>query len=216
VLVYQEISSGKSAIKLFDLTQPTGAGFNAPVNTPQWEWRPSISTDSLGQTWILFGRINTNTGAERIIAHNLDDPTASRVLQRTTNPRYRLIPGQVNADYATWTACRPRCNVRFVNLVAGTSINTVPKPGSVADQYGSSISVGGRVYFIRSGSGCGRSVRIVRFGPGSTTARVHSFTSGHDSAYTFAAGQSDGVHVYFDRVTCSNHRWDIYKVIDPQ
>jgi hypothetical protein len=209
-LVYQELESGDSDIRRFDLgTQQPLA--NAPINTNKWEWHPSISEDSNGDTWIMFGRQNTSNFAQRILAYNVSDGVM-RELQETTRSRYSLIPGQVNGDWATWTACRPSCQVRHVNLLGGP-VRTVPRPNFVKHQYGSSISQDGTVYFVRSGARCGASVKLVRRSAGSSQVLV-DLPDNRDIFFTYASDELDGTHAFYDRVRCGSGAWNIYEFVD--
>jgi hypothetical protein len=211
-LVYQQIDSGDSDIRLHDLAtnQPVA---NPPINTNLWEWHPSISTDTTGDRWIMFGRQNTSTWTQRIFAYNTSDDVMVE-LAETTNRRDSLIPGQLNGDWATWTACRPNCQVRYVNLLDGLPATKVPRPSNVRHQYGSSIAEDGTVYFVRSGRGCGANVRVMRRSAGDTD-RVIDLPNRRDIFFTYTAdGLGGGNHVFYDRVACGSGAWNIYKFID--
>lgn len=209
-LVYQELESGDSDIRRYNLAteQPIA---NAPINTDKWEWHPSISEDSNGDRWILFGRQNTSNFAQKILAYNVTDDVM-RELQATTRSRYSLVPGQVNGDWATWTACRPNCHIRKVNLL-GESATTVPRPNSVRHQYGASIADDGTVYFVRSGAGCGANVRIMRRSGGSSQ-RLIDLPDNRDIFFTYTSDELGGSHVFYDRVACGSGAWNIYQVVD--
>jgi hypothetical protein len=211
-LVYQLVNNNRSNIRLFDLGLKTDAPAT-PVNTRQWEWHPTISTDSANEQWILFGRQNLGTGVQRVLATNLDSGE-TRALARVDRFRYSAIPGQVNGDWATWTVCRPRCNVRFVDLSASSPPATVPKPTAVTHQYASSVTADGIVYFVRSGNGCGNEVRIVRYDPINLRQPVSSPPAGRDIFFSYVSDEAPGNHVYYDQVVCSNGRWNIFKVVE--
>jgi hypothetical protein len=211
-LVYQEIVNTQSNIRVADLNPlpPVISGL-AAVNTDRWEWAPTISTDSTGDTWILFGRQNTSSGAQRVIAYNRDTGN-SRELQMTTNWRYALIPGQVNGDWATWTACKPNCHVRYVNLAAGTPAETLPRPSFVKHQYAPSVAEDGTLYYVRSGSGCGANVRIMRNSAGVNQMLV-DLPDRRDIFTTYVSEEPE-THVYYDRISCGSKAWDIFQLID--
>jgi hypothetical protein len=210
-LVYQQIANGDSNIRRYNLATQQHLA-NPDVNTERWEWHPTISTETTddGDTWIMFGRQNTSTLTQKIYAYNATD-RALRLLQATKRSRYALIPGQVNGDWATWTACTPRCNVRYINLLAG-SPTTVPRPSYVGHQYGSSIAEDGTLYYVRSGSGCGANVRIMRRS-GTTNRMLVDFRDNRDLFFTYVDDQA-GNEVYYDRVGCGSGAWNIYKVVD--
>ena len=212
-LVYQQIANGDSDIRLADLTSiPPPISSPANVNTDRWEWAPTISEASSGNTWVLFGRQNSSTGVQRVIVYNVDT-AASHVLQMTSNFRYALIPGQVNGDWATWTACKPTCQVRYVNLADPSQITTVFRPSSVRHQYGSSIGEDGTLYYVRSGSGCGANVRLMRTDGGGTQLLV-DLPDRRDIFTTYASDEGLQTQVYYDRVGCGSGAWNIYGLAD--
>jgi hypothetical protein len=211
-LVYQRVNNNQSNIRLFNLNTQADTG-NANLNTRQWEWHPTISTDSNGDRWVLFGRQNVGTGVQKVVAVNLTNP-ATRTLGQVDRFRYAAIPGQVNGDWATWTLCKPRCNVRFIDLSDPSSTPmAVPRPSSVTHQYASSITAGGTVYFVRSGDGCGKAVRIVRY-DGVNRVGVSTLPDGREIFFSYISDEAGGNHVYYDRVICSNGRWNIYKILE--
>jgi hypothetical protein len=212
-LVYQRVNNNRSNIRLFDLNTRVDTG-DADLNTRQWEWHPTISTDSNGDQWVLFGRQNVGTGVQKVLATNRDTGV-TRTLGRVDRFRYAAIPGQVNGDWATWTLCKPRCNVRLIDLSDPSSTPTaVPRPSSVTHQYASSVTAGGTVYFVRSGDGCGKAVRIVRYDTVDGRVGVSSLPDGREIFFSYVSDEPVGNHVYYDRVICSNGRWNIYRIVE--
>lgn len=211
-LAYQRIANGQSDIRLFDLVTKTDIG-GGGANTSQWEWHPTISTDTTADTdqWILFGRQNLRTGVQKVIARNIDDGT-NRVVGEVFKFRHAAIPGQVNGDWATWTICKSSCNVWYVNLTNASSPVRVPKP-TASHQYGSSITPDGVVYYVKSGNACGKNVKIARH-PVGTTNPIVQLSSGRDIFTTFTSQEGADNHVYYDRVVCSTGHWNIYKVVE--
>jgi hypothetical protein len=209
-LVYQEIESGDSDIRLHNLTANLPLA-NEPINTDRWEWHPSISTDSNTDRWILFGRQNTSNWTQKIYAYNLDVPEL-RLLEEVANRQYSLIPGQINGDWVTWTACKPNCHVRRDNLNDSLPRKTIPRPSYVRHQYGSSISDDGVVYFVRSGAGCGEKVKLFRREAGSNQLLV-DYRDNRDTFFTYVSDEVAN-DVYYDRVRCGSGAWDILKVTD--
>lgn len=213
-LVYQRIKNGQSGIRLFDLNSHADTG-DADLNTRQWEWHPTISSGSTGR-WVLFGRQNLGTGVQRVLATNLATGV-TRTLGQVDRFRHAAIPGQVNGDLATWTLCKPRCNVRFVDLSIDPAAapTILPRPTDVTHQYASSVTADGTVYFVESGDGCGKAVRIDRYDPGTgTTTPVRSLRSGRDIFFSYISDEAAGNHVYYDRVVCSTGRWNIYEIVE--
>jgi hypothetical protein len=96
----------------------------------------------------------------------------------------------------------------------------LPKPVTTPPryQYGAAVTSSGAVYLARAGRTCGSAVRLIRYGAGDPTygTRVAAFPTGVDTAIAYARDNADlSTDVFFDRVTCSTYRYDIYKIHDP-
>lgn len=212
-LVYQRIKEGQSDIRLFNLATEQQAGTDADLNTRNWEWHPTISTATSGEQWVELGRQNLRTGVQKVLVHNVTTHE-TRTLGQVDRISHSAIPGQVSGDWATWTLCKPRCNVRFLDLSdPAATTTTIPRPAGVTHQYASSITPGGTVYFVESGSGCGASVKIDSYA-GTTRTQLVSLSAGRDILSTYTSAEGADNHVYYDRVVCSKGRWNIYKVVD--
>ena len=118
-----------------------------------------------------------------------------------------------NGDWAAWTSCRPNCHVRYVNLVDGSPIVTLPRPSYVRHQYAPSVADDGTLYYARSGSGCGANVRIMRNSAG-VNQLVVDLPDRRDIFFTYASDEGPQTHVYYDRVGCGAGVWDIYRLLD--
>jgi hypothetical protein len=206
--VYQYAVGDQSNIRLRNMTAGTESSIGA-INTQAWEWHPTISTLD-DEQWVLFGRVS-GSGVERVVLYNLTTDV-TRTLVTLRRERYNAYPGQVSGNYATWTVCNPWCNVRVHDITADAS-STVPKPASTAHQYSSSVTADGTVYFMRSGNGCGRNVKLVRYEAG-TRQTITSLPDGKDNLTTHVSSEADGNHVYYDQVGCRSDRWNIYQVVD--
>jgi hypothetical protein len=215
VVVYQQVASGQSNIFLYDLSTDTRPATPDGVNTSKWEWHPTISGD-----WLLYGRDDTNTPTQRVILHN-STTHEERTLRTVTRASHYLQPDQVNGNWATYTRCRPVCNVVRYDIVANTS-TTMDKPvtSRPRHQYAGAVTSTGAVYLVRSGPNCGERVKIVRYDAARSDPAlgtiVAALPSGFDIAFAFARVNLAGsVDVFYDRVRCSTGRFDIYKVTDP-
>ena len=220
MLVYQELDEGNSDIRLADLSAFPTVTPSDPVpgiNTATWEWHPTISTETTGDgdQWILFGRQNIATGAQRVIAFNVTKGTG-RTLARTDRRRYTLFPGQVNGDWATWTSCKPNCQVFYVNLVDGSPVVRVPRPSTAAHQYASSVTEDGTVYFARSGRGCGADVGIGRFDADAARPRqiIHALSDRRDVFFTHVSQEPGDANIFYDQVNCGSGAWNIFRLVD--
>jgi hypothetical protein len=215
-LIYQQVAlpGGRSDLKLFDLATRVRSSLPAAVNTKRWEWKPSISGD-----WILFGRNNLNQARDewqRVLLFNTST-SEIRKLDEVQGHRAYNQPGQVNGDYATWERCSPgydACNA-YVHEVVSATTTLVPNPD--LQQYAPSVTPDGTVYFARTGTHtgwrCGASTRLVRYPPGGPGTVIAQLPPGRDAFNTYAVANSDtSVTLYFDRINCSTHAWDVYRI----
>jgi hypothetical protein len=207
--VYQEVRGRKSNLQLYDVA---GGGRSAPpagVNTRQWEWHPTISGD-----WLLFGRSNITARVDFVLLRNLITGETRRLGSLRWGGRTIAEPGQVSGNYAVWFRCTPACDVFLYDIAAGTTTR-IPNP-SRRQHYDPSVTSDGTVYFVRSGRGCGASVRLVRHPLGGPSRVLAALGTGRDSAHTYALENGNGTtSVFFDRVRCSTGGWDVLKLIDP-
>jgi hypothetical protein len=208
-LVYQQVKRGQSDLRLFDLATQQRS-IPAGVNTPQWEWRPSIS----GQ-WLMFGRENLRTRPvkTRVLLYN----TATSQTITLVDTAGVSEPGQLNGDYAVYTHCgRVTCNVFRYQISTGQRVK-MPNALSRRVQYAPSVSAAGTVYYASSRFTCGKDVRIRRFVVGDASASLMTLLpAGRDVHTTYADDMSDGTtRVLHDRASCKGSSNDIYQVIDP-
>lgn len=173
---------------------------------------------SISGHWLLFGRERKQR--VRLILRNMTRrPGTSRVLDEVTTRRHTLQPGQVNGDWAAWTriAIRHgifRASVRDYRISTKTT-SRISRP-SGTNQYAASVDPQGRVFYVRSGNGCGNHVIIREHLPGGGDTTLAALPAGSDIFSTFAVDEGGGqTTVYFDRINCSTNRSDIYKLQVP-
>ena len=211
-LVYQQVKNGNSDIRMFDLV--THRRSNIPgVNTKRWEWRPSISGD-----WLLYGRGTVFSGStQSVILRNLVTGEV-RVVDSLRSRRGFLQAGQVAGNYAVWSKCNPAptCNILRYDITART-VTAMPTTGQVL--YAPSVTAAGTTYYGRSGPECGESAELVKTTLAGATAILYAFPSGQDFSVTYAASlvslpppQLTSTRIYYDRISCSTSRLDIYSV----
>jgi hypothetical protein len=207
--VYQESRGRRSDLQLYDLASGDRSAPPAGVNTRNWEWHPTISGE-----WLLFARAHLSERADLIVLRNLVTGE-TRVLDRLRWRRGTVAEaGQVNGNYAVWYRCTPACDVFRYDIAAETTTR-IGNPGR-RQQYDPSVTSDGTVYFVQSGRGCGKSVRLVRQPLEGPRRALASLGGGRDSFHTYALENANGTTtVYFDRVRCSTGAWDVLKVIDP-
>jgi hypothetical protein len=207
--VYQEVRRRQSNLQLYDLVDGGRSAPPAGVNTRHWEWHPTISGD-----WLLFGRRSPTARADLVLLRNLVTGETRELGRLRWGKRTIAEPGQVNENYAVWFRCTPACDVFLYDIAAGTTTR-IPNPDR-RQQYSPSVTSDGTVYFMRSGRGCGTSVRLVRRPLGGPNRVLAPLVMGRDSSRTYALENDDGtVTVLFDRVRCSTGAWDVLKLVDP-
>ena len=152
--VYQELRGRQSNLWIYNLASRMRSAPPAGVNTLQWEWHPTLSGD-----WLLFGRSSIRARIDRVFLRNVATGE-TRLLGSLRWGRLRIAePGQVSGNYVAWYRCTPVCNV-FRYDIAARTVTQLPNPGG--HQYSPSVTDDGTVYYVRSGSGCGVAVRLVR------------------------------------------------------
>jgi Tol biopolymer transport system component len=207
--VYQQVRRQQSNLYVHDLAGGGSPALPAGVNTPQWEWHPTISGD-----WLLFGRQVRSGRVDLVLLRNLVTGETRELRRLRWGRRTLAAPGQVNGNYAVWFRCTPACDV-FLHDIAAETTTRVPNP-SRNQQYSPSVTSDGTVYFAQSGRGCGASVRLVRQPLTGSSKVLASLGSGRDSFQTYALENGDGTtSVFFDRMRCSNNTWDVLKLVDP-
>jgi hypothetical protein len=211
--VFQQTNARQtqSDLRIVDLDVLPLAPTSPPgLNTSAWEFRPTLSAD-----WILFARNFGRRTGIYLYDRTLQTSISLASARNYRNGSPRITPDDVTEAYATWTRCGAVCNVYYYNL--STKVTAlVPNPSST-HQYTSSVSdTTGDMYFVRSGSGCGVRVKILRWHIGDPLPYtvVATLPSGYDVSLktaTFNDGTND--NVYLDRVRCAGSFYsDIYDV----
>ena len=195
LLVYQQFGRGYSSLRFFDLssnqrtTPPTG------INSPQWEYWPSMSGP-----WLLFARLFGN-GARRVILFNLST-SEQRVLDRVHGDHAYLAPGQVNGDWAAWSHCSAGATCEVVRYRISTGrAHTVPNPREV-EQYAPSVDDHGTVYFASRDGDCGARVRLIRQRRGRNGRELWRLPNGDDIGRTYVLSRRRANRVLFDHFAC--------------
>jgi hypothetical protein len=173
---------------------------------------------SISGHWLLFGRERKNR--DRLILRNMTRrPGTSRVLEEVTTRHHIFEPGQVNGDWAAWTRFTIRHGVFRASVrdyrISTKTTSAISRP-SGTDQYAASVDPQGRVFYVRSGQGCGKHVVIREHLPGGGDTALATLPAGYDIFTTFAVDEGGGqTTVYFDRIKCTSNQADIYKVQVP-
>jgi hypothetical protein len=102
--------------------------------------------------------------------------------------------------------------------IANDLIEKIPNPLGTKWNYAPSVDVTGNVYFIRSGHGCGASVRLMKWdgNPVDNPVVTYSFDPGIDVQTTSVFDDGLGtVKVYVDFLDCGTFDSDIYSFSNP-
>ncbi len=210
-VVFQQVSlRGQSDIRFYDAVTKMRSAPPAGVNTPAWEWSPSVSGN-----WLLFGR-EKGTNNSQVILRSTTSKTSYKLAAENTRNNF-VSPGQVNGNWAVWTECFvDHCSV-YLRDIAGkvtTKLaNTLPP---ARDEYAPSVSTDGTVYYMHSGRKCGEAVKLVKKAIGQPETILNTFNPGIDVPDTNAtADATSGTDVYIQRLNCKANTDDVFRVVDP-
>jgi hypothetical protein len=204
-LVFVQRSEGDADLKIWDVA--SGGRRNPPVgvNSQVAESKPSLDGDHL-----LFGRGPANrTYIARVILFDLVSNTS--LVVETAPPNGTVYPGTVNGEWATWTECSlSDCRVWRYHIPTADKTEV---PSSARLIYTSAIGNDGTVWFVQSGIGCGRNVKIRRQEVGAAPTTLVDFRPGIDANISDLDDSGAARRLYFSRVNCSNtSNWNIYRV----
>jgi hypothetical protein len=207
---WQRIHNGKSNVRIYDMLGPANVPLPAGINTSKWEWAPAVYGGQM--TFARDGRssqtlylvTNLTTGHKRAI--------------RTTDyiHSYLFLPPRFYGNWIVYGLSTRHGLSVYEYDVTNRTTRRVPNPNNKL-YYAPSVDVAGDVYFIRSGNGCGASVRLMKWTPGAgDPVVVYSFPSATDandtSVYDDGAGTVKIFAAFFD---CLNGGDDIYSFTNP-
>jgi hypothetical protein len=207
-LVFQQIqtSAGQSDLWWSNLRTGEPRRLTNGVNTPDWEWRATVSGHRL-----LFGRLSRSADVW------LYDTDSRELTMLASQGRSRgdLIPGQIAGRYAVWTRqSQSGEDVVLYDVVAGTH-HLLAKPDFAPLQYAPSVTSDGTVYFARSRFGCGNHVRLMRQPLGGDAVVLADLPLGADFDKSQAFETSSGTtRVVFGMDSGCRGQADVYQVVD--
>lgn len=219
-VLYQRAGPTGWDLRLYDLETGERSNPGKAVNTNYFEYQPNLSSE-----YFFFGRgkFEGKTQWTRLILYNRITGR-SRVLGGEIDPRHGYIDSnQVNGDWVVWERCQTaggqftNCDV-FRYQISTKETVRLPNPGK--QQYGSSVTSDGTVYFIRTGGSdywrCGAGAKLIRYPVDGPETVVASLAKGKDAFATFALeGPYETVSIYFDQRACKQGQvGDIFKVAD--
>ena len=214
-LVYQLVYHQHTTIRFYNLVTHGRRRPPRGVNEPgAASFFPSISGH-----WLLFGRERFGRRDRLILRNMTRRPGTSRVLDEVTTRHHALFPGQVNGGWAAWTRITIRHGIFRASVrdyrISTKATSLISRP-SGTNQYAASVDPQGRVFYVRSGLGCGKHVVIREHLPGGGDTALAALPAGSDIFTTFAVDEGGGqTTVYFDRIKCSTGQGDIYKLQVP-
>jgi hypothetical protein len=217
--IFQQVSHGHSDLKLFDLPAKTRGNPPDGVNTPYWEMEPSLSGDHILFTRTNIGQVSRKHEAVRVILFDMTAGTGQVLAEAAPRGHY-LISNQVNGDYATWESCGwqsrqyVNCNVFWYQISTDTTLK-IPNPDK--QQYGSSVSADGTLYFVRTGQSdhwrCGLNSTLYRYPVGGPAVAIAALASGIDAFTSFSFQEEDlSTTLFFDRENCKTGLAGLYKL----
>jgi hypothetical protein len=198
VVIFQQYSSNGSDINLYNLGSQHLILTPHQLQTAAWESDPHIST-----AYISFFR-EVKSGGVWYLNLYLYDRLADAMTKLTSiKERDGLFVSNdsLGEHYASWSICAATCKVRLYNADTDTtqtlpSLNGKPQYTSVVDE------TNGRLYFARSGFGCGLSVsfnRVPLSDLSATPVKIAAIPDGQDVA---SGASVDGADLLFSKYPC--------------
>jgi hypothetical protein len=207
-VIYQQASAGRSNIFLYDLDTSTRTNLSPTVNTERWEYQPRISTP-----FVMFGRVGQSE-VRLLLWDRVAD--SLRELDAATFGEETIYAGAVGERYATWTRCtRKTCLAMYYDSTTHVTKRVPPVDRKV--QYAPAIDeTTAQIYYVRSGLGCGKDVRIFRAplaDPASTTLLL-ALPAGVDTDWSQSlvpsATTKGQLDLWFGRYRCQAADTDVY------
>ena len=208
--IYQQIDGQASDLFTIDLDTRRRIKLPVPINTGRWEWGPRISN-----SFFLFARdapLKTT-----IFLYDRAAKTMERLVSLDLT-KYYVPPGAVGERYATWSVCGPRTCNAFIRDTDTDQTRKIPAPDGKPRYAPIVDEAEGLVYFVRSGTTCGSTVRIMRLALADLAAApvgLLTLPVGVD-----VGGQMSLEHVgarvdlWFSRYRCAPQQGDIYRIRD--
>ena len=201
--IYEQTKGGPGSIWFYDLDTDTRTKVPG-VNSPGNDYDPRISN-----TFITFFR-DYSAGGKKFRGVYVFDRTGPGLTRIASYPFARFLTnGSVGDQYATWTVCSTvSCSANVYNVDARVlkkipTVNNRPQYAPVVEE------VGGRVYFIRSGFGCGVQVTFFSVSVtalGGTPKKIAALPKGVDTDDEMSLWPNPNTNFYdlqFIRVNCT-------------
>jgi hypothetical protein len=216
-LVYQQITGvNRADLRLYDLARRQQVPVPTGINTKSWECCATLSGN-----WLLFTRGYPKTRQlQLVILRNLVTGE-QRILARLRSRKGILRAGQVSGGFAVWSKCNPSPSCAIFRYDLGRGVATPLSVPAGKAVYSPSVNANGTVYYLTNKRACGKSVELVKQLVGGGSEVLNAFPEGLDGAVTFALLIKPRplrgpvtTRVYYGRVECRKHAWDVYRVDD--
>jgi hypothetical protein len=200
------VVNGQSDIRFFNLALHQHSNPPTGVNSTQWEWAPSIT-----DTWLLFGR--EGGGESRVLLENLSTHSIRVLFTKALNSKGTTYaePGQVNGDYVTFdVSTGVGTNDVYLYTISTRTLTKIPHPVGKED-FGSSVSSTGTLYFDRAGSSCTSTNQLIELPLGGSPTILWTLGTGGivEGSQTYNDGVND--QVFYTRLVCSTTAEDIFR-----
>jgi hypothetical protein len=211
-LAWQLVKHNTSDVKLFDMATQLNVPLPSGINTNGWEWGAGV----FGNTFTF-----TRTTKAAFKLYLVTDLSTGAKIKFATIERPKLSiygPPRLYGDWIVWSTISKSGNWRAYRYdIMNDLTQKIPNP---LDKfyYAPSVDVAGNVYFIRSGNGCGASLRLMKWdgNPLDNPVITYSFDPGIDVVYISVFDDGLGtVKVYVDFLDCSSFDSDIYSFSNP-
>jgi hypothetical protein len=210
-LAWQHIKHNRSDVKLFNMATKTNVPLPSGINTSGWEWGAGV----FGSTF-TFSR----TTSKAFKLYLVTDLATGDKIKFATIDRAKVDiygPPRLYGNWIVWSTISAHGWKAYRYDISNDLIRKIPNPLGKF-YYAPSVDVTGNVYFIRSGNGCGASLRLMKWdgNPVDNPIVTYSFDSGIDVNYTSVYDDGLGnVKVFVDFVDCSSFNSDIYSFTNP-
>ena len=197
-----------SNLELWQLSPKKQIKLPGGINTKSWEWGGALSGD-----WLLFQRGEFDARAKSVRLFNLKT-RQTRLLITAQRPHDRPRARRPERRLRDLHPCSKRC--RTYRYQMSTRQTTPLRPPSGTSDYAPAVLADGTRYFVRSRSGCGKGVQVMRLDPGKTTpVPVATVSSGHDVQKLDATLYGGTRIVVYERYSCNFRitRRDLVRVV---
>jgi hypothetical protein len=209
LLTWTQVRHNTADVKLYDMSTMSKVALPQGINTNGWECCSGL----FGNT---FTFIRTTKNAFKLFL--VTDLTTGDKIKVTTINRPNVDLAQspdLYGNWVVWSTSAASGDKAYRYDIANDVIEKIPNPLDKL-YYDAAADLAGNVYLVRSGNGCGASVKLMKWtGTGNPTV-VYSFDNVTDVAQTSMFDDGLGtVTLFADFFDCSTYDADIYSFTNP-